>query len=101
MKLSSHYSIAQVIGHLWRPMDPICAMEYKPDPYDAENMRGETGQITRESVRRWLDTHAGDFSSIIDFRASIVDGDDTVEIDWAQETSEWQYYDTMYGDVVW
>ena len=99
MKVLSHYSIVQVVGHIWWPMEPVCAMEYKPSLYDVENMREVSGpQITRESVQRWLYFHAGDFSSIIDFRASIVDGDDTVDIEWAQETSEWKYNDAMYGE---
>ena len=62
-------------------------------PHDVESITNGIhavagdGKITRESVQCWLDCHAGDFSEIIDFSASLEIGDETVEIPWAFSTT--------------
>lgn len=67
-------------------------------PYDVENCRDDDGKITRESVERWLCTHAGDFQSITDFSASIEAGETTVEIPFATEDGEMAWCDCMCHD---
>jgi hypothetical protein len=61
--------------------------------YDVENCRDNSGKITRESVKAWLDKHAGDFQCVEDFHASIEDGDKTIDIPWATEAGELVYCD--------
>lgn len=90
-------SLVQVIGSIWMPAT-TAAMTYTLSSYDVENARDEDGQITRESVQAWLDTHAGDFASVDDFWASIEDGDETIDLDWADEESEFIFNDCTYGD---
>jgi hypothetical protein len=70
-------------------------MDYSPR---AEDVKDEDGNITRESVQDWLDSHAGDFQTIDDFRADIADGDRDVIIEWATEDGEMTYSDCMFGD---
>jgi hypothetical protein len=70
---------------------------YTMSPSDVANARDDDGQLTRDSVSAWLDTHAGDFQSITDFRADIADGDSDVVIEWADEASELTFSDCMYG----
>ena len=82
-------NFVQVIGMIWQPMAGQCAMEYTLSPHDVASM----GDFTRDTVQRWLDTHAGDFQSIDDFRASV--GND--EIEWASEESELTYNDCTFG----
>ena len=73
-----------VLGHIWQPWTELCAMHYTlPKDVDA----------TREAIQNWLDTHAGDFSHIVDFAASIED----VEIPWSDEDNEMCYNDIMFG----
>jgi hypothetical protein len=92
MKYTVSKSVVQVLGRIWMP-SIVAAMEYTLSPHHVETARSFTGRITRESVQGWLDTHAGDFAEVLDFKASIeVDGE-TVEIDWADEESEWAYAD--------
>jgi len=85
----------EVIGHIWMPA-VVAAMNYTPSRYDVENMRDDDGRITRDGVQRWLDTHAGDFQSVDDFRADIADGDDDIVIEWADPESEFTYSDCMF-----
>lgn len=79
--------------------------------YDIENIRGYSNRdadaadvpslpITREGVGLWLDAHAGDFSEVTDFSASIEDprDDATVDFGWSSEDSETAYYDTLPED---
>lgn len=81
----------QVIGKIWQPGLSTFAREYKLDSYALRNM-SESETPTRGEVERWLGTHAGDFSAIEDFRASI----GTYEIPWANEDSELTFNDCMW-----
>ena len=71
-------------------------MSYPVNSYDIEYLRDDGGAITRDSVEDWLTTHSGDFQQILDFTASIEDGDTTVDIEWADEEAELTYLDCMY-----
>ena len=98
MKYMVRISIVHVIGHIWMP-NVQAAMLFKLTKHDVENILRASGEISRESVQSWLDTHAGDFSSVDDFFASIEDGEDTVEIPWADEESELSYNDWTYREM--
>jgi hypothetical protein len=52
------------------------------------------GKFTRANVRKWLDTHAGDFQSIQDFYATAGDK----ELHWATRKGEEAYFDTISGE---
>ena len=91
-------SVVWIVGRIWWPYGALCAQEQVLHPYDVENATDQSGQITRESVRRWLDCHAGDFSEIVDFSASLEVGDQTVEIPWATEEGESAYLDATTCD---
>lgn len=97
MKTLVRRSYIDVIGTIWMP-STTCAMQYPLASYDIENCRDEDGNITRESVEQWLCRHSGDFQSVDDFSASIEDGDETIDIAWADEESELTYGDCMFGD---
>ena len=79
-------NLVQVIGSIWQP-GATCAMEYTLSQHDVDSM----GPFNRTNVLSWLDTHAGDFQSIDDFRATI--GDDFLE--WEREESEITFNDCM------
>ena len=55
-------------------------------------------KITREDVEQWLMVNSGDFQSVMDFEASIEDGDTTVDIPWASEEGEFAFSDAMSPD---
>lgn len=95
MKYLTRVSYIDVIGPIWMP-SVDAATRYTVSSYDLENMRDGNGKITRDSVQRWLDCHAGDFQSVTDFSASLEDGDETVDLPWAHEESELTYGDCMY-----
>ena len=97
MRYTVKRSFVRIIGSLWMPAI-TAATQQRIDAYELENMRGEDGAITRESVEHWVMTHSGDFSSVIDFHADIEDGDISVVIDWESEDSEYTYTDCMYGN---
>jgi hypothetical protein len=97
MRYTVRKSVVRVLGKLWMP-NATAAQTYELSTYDVENARDDEGKITRESVQGWLDTHAGDFSSITDFEASVEDGDDTVDIPWADEANEVEFNGCMFGD---
>ncbi len=75
-----------VIGTLW--MGGTAAMTYKLTAYDLENI----GELTRENVQKWLDTHSGDFQSLSDFHADIGDFDSP----WEHAESECTFNDCMF-----
>ena len=77
----------EVIGTIWMPAS-TCAMTYKLTAHDIENI----GELTRENVQKWLDTHSGDFQSIADFHADIGDFDSP----WEHEESELTFNDCMF-----
>ncbi len=101
MKYTVTRSVVDVIGYIWQPGVGQCAMTYELTRSDVDNARDlptRGRKITRESLECWLDCHAGDFSEVTDFRASVeVDGE-TVEIEWADEESELVFNDCMYGE---
>jgi hypothetical protein len=98
MKILQRLSFVQVIGRIWQP-GVTAAMTYDLRPYDVENMRDDDGKITRDSMEDWLGSHAGDFQEVTDFRASIEDGETTIDIDWAKEESELTFNDCMFPEV--
>lgn len=84
-----------VLGRIWMPMVPGATTIQLSD-YDIKNLEREDGKITRRSVESWLGTHAGDFSEILDFSASIEDGEVTVDLPWANEDNGQQWGDLMF-----
>ena len=86
----------EVIGMIWMP--PITAV-YVYHPGYSEICPSVADLVTRESVRDWLDKNGGDFQSIDDFRASIEVGEETIEIPWEKEESEYTFLDCMEGGV--
>lgn len=94
MKYMVRKSIVQVLGYLW--MSAKATYEYTLSPHDVENAKDGNGKLTRESVQLWLDSHAGDFHSVIDWHASLEDGSETVEIPWQSEENELTYTDITY-----
>lgn len=88
-------NVVQVIGTIWMPMGPTFAQDYDLSSYDLENARDGDGNLTRESVQGWLDTHAGDFSHVADFSADLEDGSTHVEIPWSSEDSGMAYWECM------
>lgn len=94
MRYQVRKSVIDVVGKIWMP-NVTASMRLEPSSYDVENMRDEDGAITRDSVEDWLGSHAGDFRSVIDFAASIEDGDSTIDLPWATEDGEFAYLDTF------
>ena len=66
------------IGWLW--MGGKAYMPYDLTKSDVENI----GELTRENIAKWLDSHSGDFQGIVDFQADIGD----FFSDWANDDSE-------------
>lgn len=98
MRYTVRKSVVWIVGKIWIPM-VTCSQTIELRAYDIENIRAhdDDGNITRDAVEQWLYTHAGDFSSIQDFSASIEDGDTTIDIPWATEDGEIAYDDTLAG----
>jgi hypothetical protein len=94
MKYLVRKSIVQMVGQIWQP-GIICGQEKTLSDSDVDNCRDDDGKITRESVEQWLMTHSGDFQSVMDFHASIEGGPNTIDIPWATEEGEMQYYDCV------
>lgn len=90
-------SRVEVVGRIWMP-GVTAAMSYTLSGYDVENIRDDDGNITRDGVQRWLDTHAGDFASIEDFHADIADGDEDIVIPWESEDAEMTYFACTEGE---
>ena len=95
MKYLVERSEIDVVGYIWQPNVGLCATQIRVD-YQVTDLRDDDGKITRDSVQSWLDTHAGDFSEITDFQASIECDGETVEIDWRDEESGFTFNDAMY-----
>jgi hypothetical protein len=96
MKYTIRKSLINVLGQLWMP-SVAGALVIEASTHDVENMRDDEGKITRESVGLWLDSHAGDFSGVIDFSVSIEDGEATIDIPFSSEENEMTFGDCMYG----
>ena len=94
MKVARIISEIKVIGNLWMP-GAVGIITYPLGKRDIENIKGysksysteeiQPGTITREGVEQWLVRHAGDFQSIIDFSATIGDGE--FDCDWEKDDS--------------
>ena len=100
MRYTVTCSRIDVIGAIWWPYGATCAMSYPLDDYAVGNARDEDGELTRDSVERWVMLNTGDFSSIVDWRADIHDEttDSEVVFDWSDPESELIYSDCMYGE---
>ena len=72
------------------------AMSYDLNTYQIENMRADNGALTRDSIASWVYRNMGDFSEVIDWECSIVDGDKTVDYDWQLEDSFTIFSTCMY-----
>ena len=92
------HSYVDIIGGIWWPFGAMCAMRKDLSPYDIANIKAydEDNKITRDGLDLWLTSNSGDFSSLKDFRASVEDGNDTVDIPFADMASEDTYTDCMY-----
>ena len=95
MKYTVRKSIIEIVGGIWWPMGATCAQTQTLSAYDVENCKDDNGEITRESVERWVMTHSGDFSSVKDFHASLEVGDKTIEIPWVTEEGEIAFLDCV------
>ena len=71
-----------VLGNGWYGQ-PICYQYTLPRDVAAD----------RKSIQAWLDTHAGDFSHISDFAATI----EEVEILWRDEENDFVWNYAMYS----
>lgn len=81
-----------VLGVIWMP-GVACFYTYTPT-VEAVAQYSKSGKIiTRDAIQQWLDTHAGDFSSITDFHAEI----DGLTFDWQKEDSADTVADILYG----
>ena len=94
MKYIVRKSIIEIVGRIWMPA-VVCSQRQVLSDYDIRNMKDNEGNITRESIGQWLCSNSGDFATIIDFCASVEDGDKSVEIPWATEEGESAYLDTL------
>ena len=95
MRIIVKRSIINILGRLWMPMCKA-GQELTVTQYDLDCMRNDDGTIDREAVSDWIDSHAGDFSSIIDFSASLEDGENSIEIPWQSEENEIEWGDCMF-----
>lgn len=94
MQILKNYSFINVLGKIWMP-NTKAAQYITLRQSDIDNMTDENGDITRESVELWLGSHAGDFSSIIDFHADIETNKGNTVIEWENEENEYEYNDCM------
>ena len=104
MKYITRTSYIDVLGKLWMPRVDA-SLRINLSAYDIDNIIGYSNEandsakigITREGVQLWLNAHAGDFSEITDFTASIEHPGtgETIDFDWSDEDNEMAYYDTL------
>ncbi len=95
MKYLVRKSFVEVLGTLWLPFTPA-ATRYPLTEHDIENIRAYGGGISdRDAVELWLSAHSGDFADVADFAASVEDGEDTIDIPWADEASGLAFGDAM------
>ena len=88
MRYMVERNFVQVVGHIWQPNLGVCAMTYTLEAHDVSNL----GDFTRENVEQWLASHAGDFSEVVDFAATV--GDEWIE--WDSEDNEGVFNDCMF-----
>lgn len=79
-----------VVGHIWQPGIGLCAMTYNLNAHDIENI----GEITRENISAWIDTHSGDFRNIVDFHAVVGEK----EFPWQTEEGEVAFMNATQQD---
>lgn len=94
MRYTVRKSTVSILGNLWQP-GITAGQRQELSIYDVENLIDDDGNITRASVEDWLTYHSGDFAKVIDFSASIEDGENTVEIGWSSEENEMRFNDCM------
>ena len=89
-----------VIGKIWQPGIGTCAMLRKLTAYDAENMRGRFGKLTRGSVETWARMNMGDFQSVDDFSVIVHNTlrNNVFVSDWSSDTSEAIFNDCLHAD---
>lgn len=92
MKYTVRKSVVEIVGRIWLP-PVVCNQTRTLSAFDVENCRDEAGMITRESVERWLFCNTGDFQGVIDFAASIEDGENTIDLGWATEAGALAFAD--------
>lgn len=93
MRYTVRKNVIWIVGRIWQP-GYTCSQVLHPDMRD-ESLRDDDGQITRDSIQWWLAAHAGDFQEVIDFSASIENGENTIEIPWGSDDGECAYLDTL------
>lgn len=91
MKVTRIITRVDVLGRIWWPAGGLCAMSYEPR---ADDLRDESGAVTRDSIQRWIDTNTGDFSEVVDWRATVGDGD--FDSDFTDEDNEMTFNDCMF-----
>lgn len=84
----------EITGGIWMPYGMKAATVHRLTDYDVENMQDDNGNITRESVDRWVGLNSGDFSSV-DGWSAMVEG---MEFPFEDEEVELQFNHCMYGD---
>ena len=84
----------QVVGNIWMPSSGLFAYTYKILQDEAKRILELPEHERREVIQDWLDTHAGDFSRVTDFNASLADW----ESGWATEEGELVYGDCMFRE---
>lgn len=89
------HSYVDIVGGIWMPYGAVCSMRMRLSQHDIDDMRDADGKITRESVDRWVSVNSGDFSSLKDWRASIEDGNTTIDLPFTSEDGELAYLDTL------
>ena len=88
MRYMVERNFVAVLGGIWMPYGAKAIMRYHLNTDDIENI----GKFTRKNVNSCLVKRAGDFSSIIDFYATIGDK----EIPWASKENGLVYQNTAY-----
>jgi len=59
-----------VIGTLWLPPVKYATVEVLT-PHELEDIKNNFGPVTRDTIKKWLESQATDFSTIIDFNANL------------------------------
>ena len=94
MKYTVCKSLINVVGRIWSGHS--ASYRYTLKNEDLLKILSFSGAaFTRESVREWLNGHAGDFERIDDFSASIEHPvtDETITIPWENEDNECEVFD--------
>lgn len=95
MKYLLRKSYIDVVGGIWLPYGAKASLRIDLSKYDLENIKDEKEQFTREGISLWLAAHSGDFSSILDWSASIEEGNETLDFPFDTEEGEIAWLDTL------